>query len=88
MIMAVANKQAVVFILPSIHHVLKAEKLLKATAIPFDLVPVPKEINPDCGMAVETGVETADEVRAFLLGAGLPVEGAYRRNGRQFEPLD
>jgi hypothetical protein len=86
--MAVANKQVVVFILPSIHHVLKAEKLLKTTTIPFDLVPVPKEINPDCGMAVETGIETADEVKAFLINADLPVEGAYRRNGRQFEPLD
>ena len=86
--MAVADRQAVVFILPSIHHVLKAEKLLKTTTIPFDLVPVPKEINPDCGMAVETEIETADEVRAFLVDAGLPVEGAYRRRGRIFEVLD
>jgi hypothetical protein len=86
--MAVADKQTVVFILPSIHHVLKAEKLLKATEIPFDLVPVPKEINPDCGMAVETGIDTADEVRTFLNNAGLPVEGVYQRNGRDFQSLD
>ena len=35
----------------SIHYVLKAEQLLKAGNIPLDVVPVPREISGDCGMA-------------------------------------
>jgi hypothetical protein len=48
---------------PSIHHVLAAERALKAAGVPVDLVPVPKEISPDCGMAVT--VAPADRTRAL-----------------------
>ena len=77
-------KDSVVFTLNSIHHVLKAEKVLKKTELTFDLVPVPKEVNPDCGMAIETGPEQAAEVSATLTAAGLEIAAAYRRQGRNF----
>lgn len=41
-----------VAIFSSIHYVLKAEQLLKAGGIPLDVVPVPREISGDCGMAI------------------------------------
>ena len=36
----------------SIHQVLAAEQALKAAGLSPDLVPVPKEISADCGMAI------------------------------------
>ena len=78
------DKETIVFILPSVHHVLKGEKILKKTQIPFDLIPVPKEINPECGMAIETREPNAKDVYSRLTQANLPVEFIYRRQGRHF----
>ncbi len=41
-----------ILIFDSIHHVLKAEKLLMADNIKVDLIPVPKEVHSNCGMAI------------------------------------
>ena len=73
-----------VFVLFSIHHVLRGEKALKKTGLKFELIPVPKEVNPDCGMAIECPGETADQVKQVLLDGGLTIEAVYRRNGRAF----
>jgi len=32
---------------------MRAEKILKGKGIKVDLIPVPREINSDCGVAVE-----------------------------------
>ena len=53
----------VLLIFQSIHHVLAAEAALKESGLPCELVPVPKEISPDCGMAIT--VEQADGARAL-----------------------
>ena len=42
-----------VFVFESIHRVMKAEKLLKGKGIKIDLIPVPREISSDCGVAIE-----------------------------------
>lgn len=81
------HKQTVVFILPSVHHVLKGEKVLKRTEVFFDLIPVPKEINPECGMAIETSKENARQVFTLLTEAKLPVEHIYHREGKVFTTL-
>ena len=47
----------------SIHHVLAAESALKAAGLAIDLIPVPKEINPNCGMAIT--IDPADRARAM-----------------------
>ena len=55
----------VLLVFESIHHVLAAEAALKAAAIPADLIPVPREIDPNCGMAVT--LAPADRARALAL---------------------
>jgi len=47
-----SDPACVLLIFASIHHVLAAEKALVAAGLTPDLVPVPKEIHPNCGMAV------------------------------------
>ncbi len=42
-----------IIIMDSIHYILKAEKLLKNSGIEVDLIPVPKEIDSNCGNAIE-----------------------------------
>jgi len=36
----------------SIHHVLKAEKVLLAKGVKFDIIPTPKNISSECGMSI------------------------------------
>jgi hypothetical protein len=51
-----------IFLFESVHRVMRAEKVLKGRGIAVDLIPVPREVNSDCGVAVEvdtgSGVET------------------------------
>ncbi len=42
-----------IIIMDSIHYILKAEKLLKKYGIKIDLIPVPKEVDSNCGNAIE-----------------------------------
>jgi len=86
--MSPAEKDTVIFILPSIHHVLRGEKLLIQKKLPFDLIPVPKEVNPDCGMALETSPNMASALNDALVEAGLPVEAVFRRRGRDFIKIE
>jgi len=60
----------------SIHYVLKAEKLLKAQGIPLDMVPVPKEISSDCGMALVLPEKDLSKAQKAL-GDKLRPEGIY-----------
>ena len=43
----------------SIHKVMKAEELLKAASVSFDIIPTPKEYSSDCGMSVRFSKESA-----------------------------
>jgi hypothetical protein len=54
-----------VFLFESVHRVIKAEKLLKGKGIKVDLIPVPREISSECGVAIELSAESEKE--AFLL---------------------
>jgi len=63
----------VLLIFRSIHDVLAAERALGEAGVGADLVPVPKEINPNCGMAVT--VAPGDRVRALeAVGDRRPIE--------------
>ncbi len=43
----------------SIHHVLKAEKLLLKAGFKLDIIPTPKNISSDCGMSIRIYCENA-----------------------------
>ncbi|MFH1217999.1 MAG: DUF3343 domain-containing protein [Pseudomonadota bacterium] len=77
-----------VVILFSIHFVLKAEKLLKNDSIVHDVIPVPREISSDCGMAVEFLCRDQARVMALLQASSLRIAGLYSREGESsFQPL-
>lgn len=55
-----------VFVFESIHRVMKAEKLLKGGGVKISLIPVPREISSDCGVAIELSEELEKEARLLL----------------------
>ena len=70
----------------SIHYVLKAEQLMKAANIPLDVVPVPREISGDCGMAITFGSGQLAAVQGIMAASGIAIarifckdaEGVFR----------
>ena len=55
-----------VILFDSIHHVLAAEGVFKKHGVWYDLVPVPRGLSSDCGMAIEFRSRDLLAVRAVL----------------------
>ncbi|MDR2946522.1 MAG: DUF3343 domain-containing protein [Candidatus Adiutrix sp.] len=66
--------------------VLNAEDLLDDLDMLFELIPVPKEVNPNCGLAISFQEEDSPAIMAALKLAGLKPETVYRRIGSTFQP--
>ena len=63
-----------VLIFESTRAVIKAEQLIRKNEIECRIIPVPRSVSPQCGMAVETGDESLEKVSGLLEKAGLPVQ--------------
>lgn len=75
-----------VAIFHSIHRVLKAEKILKQAGVEFLLIPVPRQLTSDCGLALRFSLEAKERLLATLEAAGLsPIEMHQRRDGGYLE---
>jgi len=55
-----------IFLFPSVSHVLKAEKILKARGTPHKLIPVPRHISSDCGVCLRVTVDQQELVAGAL----------------------
>jgi len=69
-----------VFLFESVHRVMRAEKILKGKGIPTDLIPVPREINSDCGVAVEVDIGLGEEAMRVFEENKLSIVGCYVKN--------
>ena len=74
-----------VFIFNSIHRVMKAEKLLKGRGLPVDLIPVPREISSDCGVAIEMPAEIGEEALSLMDENRIAILECYIRHNGKFE---
>jgi hypothetical protein len=73
----------------SIHRVLKAEKILKQAGVDFLLIPVPRQLTSDCGLALRFSPETRENLLGALASADLsPAEMYQRRSGAFLEVSD
>jgi hypothetical protein len=50
----------------SAHRVMKAESLLKSRGIPILLIPAPRQLMTDCGLALRISPDIRDEVMGVL----------------------
>ena len=83
------KERSCIIILLSIHFVLKAEKLLLADEVVFDVIPVPRSISSDCGMAIEFPCSEIKRVWRLLASGGVTVARLYKRvTGNEFVELD
>ena len=53
------------------HEVMTAEKHLKKGGVPMRLIPVPRRLTSDCGLAIRINPEEAGRARQVLVGANL-----------------
>ena len=66
----------------SVHQVMKAEKILKKKGLRIDLVPMPRVISSDCGVALELSLEVKEEALRFLKEDGLHPASYTKRYGQ------
>jgi hypothetical protein len=71
----------------SIHFVIKGEKILKGAGLAADVVPIPREISSDCGMALVFACRDRDRVEQLFGGEGLKVVGLYGLRRGQYLKL-
>ncbi len=64
-------------VLETIHYVIKGEKILRRVGVEVDVVPVPREISSDCGMALEFFCRDRDRVEQLLAEEDITVVGIY-----------
>lgn len=74
----------IVAIFHGIHRVMKAEKILKQAGADILLIPTPRELSSDCGLALRFAPSEQERVLAVLAAEGLSPAELYRRSGREY----
>lgn len=77
----------IVVIFHSIHRVMKAEKVLKHEQLDVKVIPVPRQLSADCGMAVTFSEALLPLVRAVLDPAGLVMAEVWQLESGVFRRL-
>ena len=58
--------------------VMRAEKILKKEKLIVKLIPTPRELSSDCGIAMRFDWDRAEDVRALLDAARVEIEGIHQ----------
>ncbi len=82
------NDGDLVAIFNNIHRVMKAEKILKEKRLSMLLIPAPRALKSDCGLAIRYAEADRALIEDVLRDAGLVPEEIYRKNGEQFVRID
>jgi hypothetical protein len=82
------NEGDYVAIFNSVHRVMKAEKLLKSEKIPMLLIPAPRALTSDCGLAIRYADSDRDRVEALLASSSLKPEEIYLKSENRFVRVD
>lgn len=78
------NDDDYVAIFNSVHRVMKAEKLLKERRLPILLIPAPRILHADCGLAIRYSASDREAVETLLVGADLAPEEIYLKQGGEY----
>ncbi|MCP3175528.1 MAG: DUF3343 domain-containing protein [Desulfuromonadales bacterium] len=68
----------------SVHRVMEAEKILKAAGADILLIPVPRQLSSDCGLAIRYASAEQAVVTAVLRDKGLLPAELYIREEEGF----
>lgn len=81
------NEGDCIAIFNSIHRVMQAEKVLKAENLEILLIPVPRQLSSDCGLAIRFAEELRPVVESTLNGAGLTIAEVWQKQAASFSQL-
>ncbi len=73
-----------VAIFHSIHRVMKAEKILKKEKMEMLLIPVPRQLTSDCGLAIRYAEKDRAEIERILVRENLSPEELHRKEADGF----
>ena len=59
------------------HHAIRAEFVLKRGGVPSRLVPGPRELSPNCGVALRFEYPQRESVLAILAGNRVQIDGVH-----------
>lgn len=76
-----------VAIFHSIHRVMKAEKVLKLGGVDILLIPVPRQLSSDCGLAIRYAPPEKEKVEELLRREGLLPAELFLFQGASFHRL-
>ncbi|UFS72714.1 DUF3343 domain-containing protein [Geomonas sp. RF6] len=72
----------------SVHRIMEAEKILKGKKLDVLMIPAPRTITTDCGLALRYPEGICAEVEGALGEAGLLPKELYRKAGEGFERIN
>jgi hypothetical protein len=81
------NNDEYLAIFNSIHRVMKAEKMLKELRLPNLLIPAPRALASDCGLAIRFAAADRDAVELVLSREGLAPEDIYVKEGEGYRKV-
>jgi hypothetical protein len=58
----------------STHDVIVAEKTIRKAEIPRRVIPVPRSVSSQCGMALEISLENSSQVMELLSACGIQTQ--------------
>lgn len=83
-----ASEAEVIMIFASNTEVLNVEDFLEEKDLTFELVPVPKEVNPNCGLAISFKSQAEAGILTALAEGGFKPQASYLRRGDDFQPWE
>lgn len=73
-----------VAIFHSVHRVMKAEKILKSRNLDILLIPVPRQMSSDCGLAIRFSQGDRGELEQELQESGLEGAEIWQKQAGKF----
>lgn len=77
----------IICIFPSNTLLLNAEDELMELGLPYELIPVPKQVYSNCGLALSVQEEMFEQMMTALKKAGNEPGTIYKKFGDNFERL-
>jgi hypothetical protein len=83
-----ATNPFLILIFRGTHQVLSAEKRLKGGGVPMRLIPVPRFLTSDCGLAIRIPLDQRGRAKEILSRARLlPASAHLPREDGEYDPM-
>ncbi len=79
--------QPCVILFPTVHDVMAAERRLRTAGLWCDMVPTPRQLSSDCGMALFCACEDLPAIESLLRESPIVTSGLFRSVAKGYEPV-